>query len=56
MQRTGSDQPGNCVLGAVCSGVPCGEDGPPALFVMGILGVTGVHFDVSGAALLRGGD
>ena len=29
---------------------------PPALFDMGILDVAGVRFDVSGAALLRGGD
>ena len=29
---------------------------PPALFDMGTLGVAGVHFDESGAALLRGGD
>ena len=29
---------------------------PPALFVMGTLGVAGVRFDVSGEALLRGGD
>ena len=30
--------------------------GPPALFDMGTLDVACVHFDVSGAALLRGGD
>ena len=29
---------------------------PPALFDMGTLDVAGVHSDVSGAALLRGGD
>ena len=29
LHRTGSDQPVNYVLGAVCPGVPCEEDGPP---------------------------
>ena len=28
LQWTGSDQPVNCALGAVCLGVPCEEDGP----------------------------